>query len=125
MESIKIKLDLARYSRIELPKEKALELLSILQGERDKDEVREALRIAENFDVFYEMMRRKQRDYIPLPHDYSDLLRGDVSIDKIRLEKRDNAGFVILIFDKRFPVEKLSQLLKEVGYNEVNIEKSF
>ncbi|MEB3756605.1 MAG: hypothetical protein GSR79_07090 [Desulfurococcales archaeon] len=125
MKSITIKLDLAKYRRIELPKEKAIELLNILLEEKDKNEVKEALRIAENFDIFYDMMRRKQRDYIPLPHDYSDLLKGDISIDKIRLEKRDNNYFVILVFDKRFPLEELSRLLKEIGYEEVNIEKLF
>jgi len=125
MKSITIKLDLAKYRRIELPKEKAIELLNILLEEKDKNEVKEALRIAENFDIFYDMMRRKQRDYIPLPHDYSDLLKGDISIDKIRLEKRDNSDLVILVFDKRFPLEELSRLLKEIGYEEVNIEKLF
>ncbi|MCE4606010.1 MAG: hypothetical protein F7B59_01575 [Desulfurococcales archaeon] len=125
MESVTIKLDLAKYRRIELSKEKAIELLNILLEEKSKDEVKEALRITENFNIFYDMMRRKQRDYIPLPHDYSDLLKGDVSIDKIRLERRGNDSIVVLVFDKRFPLEDLSRLLKEIGYREVKIENLF
>jgi hypothetical protein len=123
MKTVSIKLDLAKYRRVELPREKALDLLNLLLTEKEKDEIREAIRITENFDIFYDMMRRKQRDYIPLPHDYSDLLKGDVSIDKIRLEKRGNIDIVVLVFDKRFPLERLSELLKEIGYDDVKIEK--
>ncbi len=125
MKSAKIQLDLAKYRIVKLPSQEALEFLRLMESEEGGNEVYEAIRIAENFSVFYDMMKRKQRDYIPLPHDYSDLLRGRVSIDKIRLEKTGDQNIVVLVFDRRYPIEKLEEMLRKIGYEEVIVEKLF
>ena len=125
MKTAKIQLDLAKYRILKLPSQEALELLRLMETEEGGNEVLEAIRIAENFNVFYDMMKRKQRDYIPLPHDYSDLLRGRVSIDKIRLEKTGDQNIVVLVFDRRYPIEKLEEMLRKIGFEEVIVEKLF
>jgi hypothetical protein len=125
LKTAKIQLDLAKYRIIRLPIKEALELLRLMESESGGAEVTEAIRIVENFSVFYEMLNKKQRDYIPLPHDYSDLIRGRVSIDKIRLEKSGDQDIVVLVFDRRYPMEKLEEMLRKIGFEEVIIEKSF
>jgi len=125
LKKAKIQLDLAKYRIVKLTSHDALELLRLMESEDSGNEIHEAKRIVENFNVFYDMMKKKQRDYIPLPHDYSDLLRGKVSIDKIKLEKSEGQNTVVLIFDRRYPIEKLERMLRKIGFEEVNVEKLF
>ncbi|MCS7107834.1 MAG: hypothetical protein RMH77_06600 [Sulfolobales archaeon] len=82
---------------------------------RDTSDVNDALRILSNFNSFYDMMRRKFKDFISPKKDEGDLIKGLVVVDKIKLFKIGNVSYVQLIFDKRVGLELISNILKDLG----------
>ncbi len=105
------------YLYLECNVDVAIKLLEYVKDKlkRDTEDVNDALRIIKNFDVFYEMARKKFKDYIAPKKRESDLIRGLVFIDKIRLEKSDDVRKVVLVFDKRVDSETLRRILSELG----------
>ncbi len=120
-----IRLDLAKYKYVDLPADKALELLNAIAeliGKRTSD-MQEAERYIRNFNEFYEFMRKKFKDYLAPPHRPDDYIRGDVVIDKVRLYMEGEEKRVILVFDRRIDIELLKKALNKLGYEEVRVEK--
>jgi hypothetical protein len=120
-----VRLDLAKYKYVDLPAEKALELLNAIAdliGKRTSD-MQEAERYIRNFNEFYEFMRKKFKDYIAPPHRPDDYIRGDVVIDKVRLYMEGDERRVVLVFDRRIDVELLRKALNKIGYENVRVEK--
>ncbi len=122
--SIRIKIDLAKSPHVDLDSDNALKLLECISEEawvtRDLDE---AIRIIENFDEFYKYMKRKFEDYITPPKNPSDSILGKVIVHKLRLYYDDDKEMVEIIFDRRFPVDKIKTCLERIGYKDVQVEK--
>jgi|Deesub1362A_J573_1020465.scaffolds.fasta_scaffold59530_1 hypothetical protein len=82
---------------------------------RDTEDVRDTLRILRNFDIFYDMMKRKFKDFISPRKSESDLIKGVVVIDKVKLS-RDNGRKAVIVFDKRVDEETILEVVKSLGY---------
>ena len=115
MNTTKITRTLFGYIRLETDADNAIKVLKYLRDVDGKntDDVIDALRIIENFDVFYEMMKKKFKDYIAPRKSENDLIRGRVIIDKIKLTK-DKVKRVTIIFDKRVNEELIIKALKSL-----------
>ncbi len=116
MATAKLTRTLFGYIRLETNAEDAVKVLNYLKnaGGRDTEDVNDALRIIKNFDVFYEMMKKKFKDYIAPRKSEVDLIRGRVVIDKIRLSKND-VKKVTIVFDKRVSEELITKALEDLG----------
>lgn len=93
---------------------KFLEYLRDVCG-RNTADVEDAIRILKNFNVFYDMMRRKFKDFIAPKRDEANLIRGHVTIDKIKLIKNGSSEYAVIVFDKRINLEILTNTLNELG----------
>lgn len=105
------------YTYVEGSPEEIVSLLKLIQDEwrRDTDDLDDAIRIVSNFDVFYEMMRKKFKEYISPRKREADLIRGLVVVDKIKLVKNGDTKVVTVIFDKRIDHEELRQLVDRIN----------
>lgn len=113
-----VKEDMAKYLHVKLNVNEALKLLNTITdiyGKEVKD-VKEARRIIENFDIFFDVARRKFKSYLIIPHDVSDMIKGEVIVDKIKLVKEDNKKMVELVFDRRVSRELILECIKRLGY---------
>ncbi len=116
MTTTKLVKTLFGYIRLETCAEEAIKILNYLKssGGRDTEDVNDALRIIKNFDVFYEMMKKKFKDYIAPRKSEVDLIRGRVTVDKIKLSKNGTKR-VIIILDKRVSEELITKALEHLG----------
>lgn len=101
------------------------DLIKILKHLRDRygrrtADVDDAIRILSNFSVFYDMMRRKFKDFIAPRKDEADLIKGLVTVDKVKLIKEGGKDLGVIVFDKRIESKLLLNAMKELGI-EVNI----
>lgn len=123
--SITVRLDLAKYRYVDLPADKALELLNAIAeliGKRTSD-MQEAERYIRNFNEFYEFMKKKFKDYLAPPHKPDDYIRGDVVIDKVKLYMEGDERRVVLVFDRRVDLDLLKRALERLGYSDIRVEK--
>ncbi len=123
-KEITIKVDLGKYRHVTLSADEATKLLNKvceITGKRTSD-VDEVLRYISNFDVFYEVMRKKFKDALAPPRTVDDMIRGNVVIDKVRLFKEDDEKKVTIIFDRRVPLDIIEKALRDLGY-EVKVER--
>ncbi len=124
MVEIKVTVDIGKYKWVRLPLEEAVKLLnkvSELLGWRSGD-VDEALRYMEHFDEFYSMMRRKFKEFLVPIKRSSDMIRGRVVVDKLKLEKEGDQKIVTLVFDRRVDLRVVVDALENIGF-EVEVEK--
>ncbi|MEZ0393444.1 MAG: hypothetical protein ABWK00_00120 [Desulfurococcaceae archaeon] len=122
--AIDIVVDFARAPHVTLTREraiKAFEVLKALTGSRDADE---AIRIVSSFDEYYKISRKRFEEYIPLPRDAREALRGGALIQKLRLIKGDGEELVEIVFDRRVDLGLIVEALKQVGFSSVNIRKT-
>ena len=128
MAKIVVELDLAKYKYVDLPAEEAeklLEAIAEVLGRRTQD-LNEALRYIRNFDEFHEYMRKKFKDFIAPPKRPDDFIKGTVIVDKVKLYKGDDGSKrVVIVFDRRVDLEKLKEALRKIGYDEIEVRKSF
>ncbi|MGC8953872.1 MAG: hypothetical protein ACP5N5_04040 [Desulfurococcus sp.] len=120
---LKILIDLAKSPRIVLDKEEALRLLTeyaVLKKSRDLEE---AIRIVRNFTEYLGYSRRKFEEYINVPKDPGDALRGRVVVHRIRLFMDGAREMVEIVFDRRINIDELIFILKKMGFTEVVIEE--
>jgi len=105
------------YTYVEGSPKEIVSLLELIRDEwgRDTDDLDDAIRIVSNFDVFYEMMRKKFKEYISPRKREADLIRGLVVVDKIKLVKNNNAKVVTVVFDKRVNYFQLEQLVRKLS----------
>lgn len=124
---VTIKIDLAKYKYVDLDVESALKLLDKIVELLNKktNDVSEVVRYIRNFDDFYEYMRKKFKDYIAPPRKPDDFIKGNVVIDKVKLYKEGDEKRVVLVFDRRVDTALLEKALREIGFENVGIEKSF
>ncbi len=126
MKRITIEIDFAKYKSVKLPKdeaEKLLQTLTEILGKKPND-IQETLRYIKNFDEFFEYMRKKFKDYLAPPHRADDYIRGEAVVDKVKLLKRNNEKYVMIIFDRRVKEDLIRKALEQLGY-EVEIKKVF
>jgi len=119
LRSVQIRVDVGKYKYVTLPVDDALELVRAISESigGEVEDIREACRILENFDVFYETSRRKFRDYLVIPHTPSDMIRGKVVIDKLKLFKDGEAKMATIVFDRRVDENLLLDSLRKIGYS--------
>jgi len=105
------------YIYVEGSPEEVVSLLELIRNEwgRDTDDLDDAIRIISNFDVFYEMMRKKFKEYISPRKREADLIRGLVVVDKIKLAKSGDARIVTVVFDKRVDQDELERLVEKLS----------
>ena len=124
MASVKVTVDIGKYKWVRLPLEEAVKLLnkiSELLGWRSGD-IDEALRYMEHFDEFYSMMKRKFKEFLVPIKKSSDMIRGRVVVDKLKLEKEGDQRIVTLVFDRRVDLQVVVDALENMGF-EVEVEK--
>lgn len=94
-----------------------VKLLTYLRDEyrRNTADINDTLRILNNFDAFYEIMRRKFKDFISPKKDEGDLIKGVVTIDKLKLFKKDGMNYVVLVLDKKVELNFISKVLSDLG----------
>jgi len=123
---VEIRVDMAKYKYVDLGIDDALRLLDELKrlyagGKGDFDEV---ARYIVNFDEFYTYMKRRFKDYMPLPHKPEDYMHGRVVIDKVKLYVDDNGvKRIVLVFDRRVRTDDVRSALEKIGYK-VNVKKA-
>ncbi len=117
MYKIRLVRNFTGYTYVECNCEDAIKLLTYLKEVygRDTSDINDALRILNNFNFFYDMMRRKFKDFISPKKDEGDLIKGLVTVDKIKLFKKDGIELAQLVLDKRVGLELLSNVLRELG----------
>ncbi|MEM4513062.1 MAG: hypothetical protein QXZ41_00970 [Ignisphaera sp.] len=120
---VKISKTIGDYVAMEVPAEEAVNIINILQDGlgRGGEDTRDAIRMIEHFETFYDMMRRKFKEYLTPRKDIGDILKKRVLIDKIKLLKRDGNRFVEIIFDKSIGVEEVLNILKN---NSIEVKES-
>ncbi len=124
MSKITLLVDMGKYRHVTLPVDKARELLNVIVeklGKRTSD-VDEAQRYIANFDVFYEIMKKKFKDSLAPPKSVDDMIRGNIIVDRVILLKEGDKKLVTIVFDRRVPIDKIVESLKELGY-EVDVKK--
>jgi len=120
----RIVIGLAKSRSVTLPIPEALELLGAFAEERGlTPELEESIRFIENFDVFYEVARKKHKDYLTPPQDYRALLEGRVVVEKIKLEKDGEQKKVTIIFHRSVPLEEIRAKLEKIGFDSVEVER--
>ncbi len=124
MNTVKILIDLAKSPRITIVNENAIELLEcIIEKHGMTRDLEEALRIVNNFDEYYRILRKKFEDYISPPKNQRDVIEGRVIVHKLKLFTENNEKKVEIVFDRRVNLELLKTCLEEIGYKEVVVEK--
>ena len=114
---VKVEIDLGKYISVELPAEDAERLIRRL-AERlgyESQDASEALRYIRNFDAFYEIAKKKFKDYLVPPKSMNDMIRGTVLVDRLKLVK-DGGKRVVVTFDRRVPLDEVLAALKDLGY---------
>lgn len=104
------------YLCVEGPRDKLIKLLTYLRDRcnRRTSDVEDSIRILSNFDAFYEMMRKKFKDFIAPRKDEGDLIRGLVTVDKIKLIKL-NGESAVIVLDKRVNADTIISALRDLG----------
>lgn len=114
--TIKVRLSktIGDYVAIEVPAEEAVNIINILCTGlgRGGEDVRDAIRMIEHFETFYDLMKRKFKEYLTPRKDVGDILKKRVLIDKIKLLKRNGNKFVEIVFDKSISLEEILEILK-------------
>ena len=126
MAKIKVLVDGGKYKWVTLPKDEALKLLEMIEGELGNSprDLQETMRYLRHFDEFYREMQKKFKDFIAPPHSLDDMIRGIVVVDKVALKKEGGKDLATIVFDRRVSVDLLKSLLEKLGYEvEVEVEK--
>ena len=114
-----VEVDLGRYKSVELSVEEAERVLieiSRAMGAESQD-LEETYRVLRNFESFYDMAKRKYKDYIVPSKSLNDMIRGTVIVDRLKLIKEGEERRIVITFDRRVREEVLSEALAKLGYD--------
>ncbi|MCS7107012.1 MAG: hypothetical protein NZ902_02780 [Acidilobaceae archaeon] len=114
-----VEVDLGRYKSVELSVEEAERVLmeiSRAMGTESQD-LEETYRVLRNFESFYDMAKRKYKDYIVPSKSLNDMIRGTVIVDRLKLIKEGEERRIVITFDRRVREEVLSEALAKLGYD--------
>ncbi|MEB3816900.1 MAG: hypothetical protein LRS46_03050 [Desulfurococcales archaeon] len=123
---VKVEIDLGKYISVELPVDDAERLIRRL-SERlgyESQDASEALRYIRNFDAFYEIARKKFKDYLVPPKSMNDMIRGTVLVDRVKLIRNEQKK-VVITFDRRVPLDEIVEALKDIGYEAEVVKREF
>lgn len=112
-----VEVDLGRYKSVELSVEEAEKVLAEISraiGAESQD-LEETYRVLRNFDSFYDMAKRKYKDYIVPSKSLNDMIRGTVVVDRLKLIKEGEDRKIVITFDRRVKEEVLSEALARLG----------
>ena len=114
-----LEIDMGKYKSVELSIEEAEKLVKYVVDRLgiEPNDVNEFFRIVRNFDAFYDVMRKKFKDYLVPPKSMNDMILGRVIIDKVKLIKEGGKKKVVIVFDKRVPEDVIVDGLKDLGYD--------
>ncbi|MGC8566241.1 MAG: hypothetical protein ACP5I6_02615 [Caldisphaera sp.] len=121
MKKISLKIDLGKYMSVKLQLDEAKKLLEEIVKElniKSKD-INESFRILNNFDEFYSYQQKKFKDYLTPDKDVSDMIKGAVVVDNLKLLKEDKKKYVVITFDRRLKEDIIIKSLKLIGYEPV------
>lgn len=109
---------LGGYTALEVDANKAPELLNKLRDVLGKggEDVEDAIRMIQHFDTFYNVMQKKFKDFLTPKKNVSELLKGNVLVDKVKLIKKDNNKLVVIVFDRSISRETIKDALNNLGY---------
>jgi len=109
---------IGQYIAVKLDAEGAVKLLETLRAKLGKggEDVDDAIRMIRNFDAFYDFMRKKFKEYLTPKKNLSDMIRGLVIVDKIKLIKENDAKYVVILFDRSISKNDVLTALSELGY---------
>jgi len=126
LASIEIVIDLGKYKYIDLPLDKAIEFVDkAIEIYGETLDLSETSRYVKNFDEFYGYMRRKFKDFIAPPKSSREVVLGKTFIHKVKLYVHgSNEKRVLLVVDRRVPLDILKKILNDIGYDNVKVEKS-
>ncbi|MEM1928270.1 MAG: hypothetical protein QXS85_06015 [Acidilobaceae archaeon] len=114
-----VEVDLGKYKSLELTVDEAEKLLkevsSILGGE--SQDLEETYRILRNYDAFYELAKKKYKDYLVPSKSLNDMIKGTVIVDRVKLVKEGDVRKVVLTFDRRVKEEVIVAALQKLGYS--------
>jgi hypothetical protein len=119
-----VEVDMGRYKSVELTVEEAEKLLSHLSKQLgyEPQDLEETYRVLRNFEAFYDMARRKYKDYIVPSKSLNDMIRGTVLVDRLKLIKEGDQRKIIITFDRRVKEEVVVEALEKLGY-EVEVKR--
>ena len=119
-----LEVDMGKYKYVELELGEAEKLIREVIGLLgfDSQDANEAFRVLRNFDAFYDMARKKFKDYIVPSKSMNDMILGRVIIDKLKLVKEGDRRVVGVYFDRRVPEEVIVKALEKLGY-EVEVKR--
>ncbi|MCE4611789.1 MAG: hypothetical protein F7B17_07465 [Desulfurococcales archaeon] len=119
-----LEVDMGKYKYVELELSEAEKLIREVVGLLgfESQDANEAFRVLRNFDAFYDMARKKFKDYIVPSKSMNDMILGRVIIDKLRLVKEGDKRVVGVYFDRRVPEEVIVKALEKLGY-EVEVKR--
>ncbi|MCD6324458.1 MAG: hypothetical protein J7L55_05070 [Desulfurococcales archaeon] len=113
---VKVVKTLYGYLYMDAPVDEALKVLEAVKASgRSSEDLEDSIRILKNFSVFYDMLRRKFKEYLAPKKNERDLIYGNVVVEKLRLYRKDGEGRVVVVFDKRFPEGELKEILDGLG----------
>ncbi len=109
---------IGQYIAVKLDAEGAIELLEALRAKlkRGGEDVDDAIRMIRNFDAFYDFMRKKFKEYLTPKKNISDMIKGLVIVDKIKLIKEGDTKYVVILFDRSVSRDDIVSTLTELGY---------
>lgn len=110
---------IGQYTAVEIDVDGALKLLEELHNATGKggEDLNDTIRMIKNFDAFYEFMRKKFKDYLTPKKNLSEMIKGLVLVDKIKLVKREDGKYVVIIFDRSIDRGTVEEALKKLGYS--------
>ncbi len=116
MCDVKLLKSMFGYVRMESSPEDAVRVLKAIRDlwGKDTENVNDSIRIVSRFDVFYESLRRKFKEYIAPRRSESDMIKGLVVVDKVKLVKEGGRRVVTLIFDRSVSIDRLKELLDTI-----------
>jgi hypothetical protein len=125
LASVTLEVDMGKYKSVRVPLDVAERLIVDVSKRLNVEskDVMEALRIVRNFDEFYEFQQKKFKDYVVPDKDISDMIRGAVVVDSMKLIKEGNKKDVVITFDRRVREDVLGESLKSLGF-EVIVKRS-
>ncbi len=118
-KNVTLLIDMGKYKHVTLPLEDASKLLNMIADKLGKHtfDVEEAQRYIANFDVFYDVMKKKFKDSLAPPKSINDMIRGNIIVDRIILIKENEEKKVTIVFDRRVSIDKIREVLEELGYS--------
>ncbi|MEM0371084.1 MAG: hypothetical protein QXK54_03245 [Ignisphaera sp.] len=122
-KKVKVYKTIGDYVVLVMLAEDATEILNILQRSLNKGEedVEDTIRMINYFDTFYNIMKKKFKEYLTPKKNVSDIIRKRVLIDKIKLIKTDGTRIVEVILDRSVSLDEVLEILIS---NNIEVEKT-